>query len=95
MTTAVTFLDAALPPERDTLFCRGCKGTTPRVDTGIPIGWYALTVSVPRDINRKGYIWVGMFCSAACLGAWQPEIAEAEALARQAYDAAPVTPRIA
>ena len=72
--------------------CRGCWGTAPkREGDRPPVGWYNLTVSVPDGYRRDGdprpYLWVGLFCSAACLTAHGPVLAEKEALARQGYDA--------
>jgi hypothetical protein len=74
-----------------TVFCRHCGGTAPRPDGNIPVGWLALTVSVPADYcaddSGRTHVWLGLFCCAACLVAHGPEIERQEALARQAYQA--------
>jgi hypothetical protein len=74
-----------------TVHCRHCLGTAPRPDTSIPVGWLALTVSVPPEYCADGsgrtHIWLGLFCCAACLVAHGPEIERQQDLARQAYQA--------
>jgi hypothetical protein len=56
-----------------------------------PAGWYGLTVTVPdgMDSRGKGFIWLGQFCSVACLAASVPEMRRQEELARLAYDPVP------
>jgi len=78
-----------------TVSCRHCHGTASRAaNGGPPPGWYSLTVTVPEgyrnDRDSKTYLWVGLFCSAACLTAHGPDLARQEALAREGY--APVIP---
>jgi hypothetical protein len=78
--------------------CKGCRGTAPAPpDGGFPVGWYGLTVSVPawlhKDISGKRFVWIGLYCCAACLVTAGPAIAAAEELARQAYDAVVPQPR--
>jgi hypothetical protein len=70
--------------------CHHCHGRSEGEDgTGRPWGWYALTVNVPREMGKKGqpFMWVGLWCSAACLAADMPELEDQERLARLAYEA--------
>jgi len=88
----VTSRDAPDPVAE--VVCKGCGGTAERrEDRRGPAGWYGLTVAVPDDIDGrgKGFIWLGQFCSVACLAASVPELRRQEALAHQVY--APVRPR--
>lgn len=58
-----------------------------------PAGWFGLTVGVPRDIgttNGRPYIWVGLFCSVACLAASVPDLEWQQKLAHELYQ--PVRP---
>ncbi len=75
------------PPS--TVVCKGCDGTSTRYGGQNPDGWYSLTVSVPRWVNRKGYAWVAQFCSAACIARAMPRLEYLEKLAREAYDPVP------
>lgn len=73
-----------------TVFCRRCQGRLTLDDFRLPHGWYQLTVGVPEYMEStpgRGYLWIGMFCSAACLAAGMSEIRQQEELARQAYEA--------
>jgi hypothetical protein len=74
--------------------CRGCGGRAPRgAGSRSPAGWYGLSVSLPETMTSsrdRGYVWVGQFCSIACLDAAVPELEQAEQLAQQAYE--PVRP---
>lgn len=75
--------------------CRNCGGTAPRPGPGVyPLGWYALTVSVPEwysgDGSGKKYVWIGMFCTVACLLAHGPQLQADAELAHQVYE--PVIP---
>jgi hypothetical protein len=76
-------------PERT--ICKGCKGSAEFRERGaLPVGWYAMTVAVPSDWTTrtgKPYVWVGIFCSLACVREALPGLREQEALARQAYTA--------
>jgi hypothetical protein len=60
-------------PQIRSVFCKQCL-IRERQPEGIPLGWYYLTVTVPRWVNPKGFIAVGLFCTPACLAAYQPEI---------------------
>lgn len=81
--------------------CRGCGGTAARrKEGGFPVGWYGLTVAVPHwyadGAEAEPYVWVGVFCGAACLIAYGPQIARMEELARQVYETtAPVPAALA
>jgi len=77
------------PSDRRTVTCRGCGGTT---EENPPLGWYSLSVRVPDWMGRNGkpYVYVGVWCSAACLLASGPELVEQEGLAHEVYQ--PVTP---
>jgi hypothetical protein len=71
-------------------FCRNCQGKVTLAKSRIPHGWYQVTVGVPEYMETKqgkGYLWVGMFCSAWCLVEYAPTLEKQEALARQAYEA--------
>ena len=76
-----------------TVTCRGCGGTAPAPgdDGTYPLGWYALTVAIPPGLNRNGssrrYVWVGLFCRAACLLAHGATLLDQERLARLDYEA--------
>lgn len=82
-------------PDSKPFICRNCGGTAPkpgRLPAGDPVpqpaGWYNLTVSVPYPTGTgKHYIWVGLFCSAACLIAYGAELEQQEAVARLWYEA--------
>jgi hypothetical protein len=79
--------------------CRNCGGTARRKRPGTyPVGWYGLTVSVPEwyreDGSDKQYMWVGMFCSPACLIAHGPKLQADADLAHQAYDPVIPTPPV-
>ena len=67
--------------------CRNCMGTARKQGSGsYPAGWYALTVSVPEWYGTgsgKQYIWLGMFCSVACLLAHGPQLQADADLAHQ------------
>jgi hypothetical protein len=75
--------------------CKGCGGVAECGPSGgAPTGWYGLTVAVPAEISTgsgRGYIWVGMFCSVACLASATPQLERQEQLAHQAYE--PVRPK--
>lgn len=74
------------------VFCRSCrrKKEVPAADAeGHPYGWFYLTVYVPPWFNsdsRRAYRPVGLFCSAACLAAGMPAVAESERLMEGAYE---------
>lgn len=70
--------------------CRGCGGQAPRQSPGVnPAGWYGITVALPWGGGGRGYAWIGLFCTAACLIGYGPDIQAGEELNRQTYDAAP------
>ena len=50
--------------------CRRCR----KISGGTANGWYQLSVAVPVAVNSRGYIWVGTFCSLACLAWHLPEL---------------------
>lgn len=75
--------------EAKEVFCRECRGTVKLNGFRLPYGWYQVTVGVPEYMESgpgRGYLWLGMFCSAKCLGDAIPTIREQEELARQAYE---------
>lgn len=73
------------------IFCKGCGGSARRPgEGGSPAGWYNITVSVPGELNAKGFIWIGQFCCVACIARAVPDLRTAEELARLAYH--PVMP---
>lgn len=72
-------------------WCRICLGRVANLDVGTPHGWYQVTVGVPEfmeSVKGRGYLWVGMYCSSACLAAGVPDIIKQEEMARQVYDPA-------
>ena len=72
------------------VFCRTCRGTLTYSEFRLPHGWYQVTVGVPDFMEStpgRGYLWIGVFCSASCLSAGLPEIQKQEELARQVYEA--------
>lgn len=76
-----------------TVVCKGCGGTA-TAGHATPAGWYGLTVSVPPWMiteSGKSFLWVGLFCSVACLASSVPELAQQEQLAHQVYE--PVIPQ--
>ena len=81
------------PPAAEVIYCKGCGGTAERREDGRgPAGWYALSVTVPEALSsRKPFIWLGTYCSVACLAASEPDLRRQEELAHQAYD--PVRPQ--
>lgn len=75
--------------EPEVRFCRQCRGTISLAEARLPYGWYQVTVGVPdymESIQGRGYLWIGMYCSAACLAANASYIQSQETLARQAYE---------
>jgi hypothetical protein len=76
-----------------TAVCHGCQGRAPSAmaDGKRPVGWYGLTVQVPEGYSGRArdYIWVGLWCSIACLAASIPSLTAQEAAARTTYEAAP------
>lgn len=85
-------MSAPRPPARlaGRAICRNCGGHAPRQGPAVnPPGWYGVTVALPWREGRRGYAWVGLFCKAACLIAYGPDLQAAEELERQTYDAAP------
>jgi len=78
--------------EREYARCKGCGGVAPRSPDGHLVGWYGLSVGIPPGLSGEGrtYIWVGVWCSVACLESSIPELAGQEQLAHQAYE--PVRP---
>lgn len=65
--------------------CKHC-GTEETVPQGAspPPGWLSLSVTVPAGVTtKKGqpFLWIGLFCSVACLLQNGPELERAEALA--------------
>lgn len=80
------------PPER--LWCRGCNrlpAVKPDPTSGRPYGWLALSVRVPPEASSTGkpYVWVGQWCSIACLARSVPSLALSERNARKALPADP------
>jgi hypothetical protein len=83
-------LASGSPQQREPVVtCRGCLGKAVRRDGESPAGWYQLSVSVPEWIDHKGYVWVGIFCSVACLALAVPKLEHLERLAHEAYDPVP------
>jgi hypothetical protein len=78
--------------------CRSCMGTARRPGPGMyPVGWYGLTVSVPEwygTSSGKQYIWLGQFCSVACLLAHGPQLQADADLAHQAYEPTAPAPAV-
>jgi hypothetical protein len=70
--------------------CRRCGG---RSQSEQPLGWYALSAGVPPEIDPNGFKWVGLFCTADCLGAYMPEIQRMADLAEQVFEREPAAPR--
>lgn len=70
--------------------CHYCRGEceVPQPTEGRPRGWYVLSVNVPPEMGKKGqpFLWVGLWCSAACLAADMPWLEDREPLARLAYE---------
>lgn len=82
------------PPRQKQLYCQQCRGWTKNPDHGLPHGWYQVTVGVPdhmESVRGRGYAWVGLFCSAACMATYAPEMKRMEKLAQEAYE--PVLPK--
>lgn len=55
---------------------------------GHPYGWYHLSVTVPPWYSAQSgrpYIWIGLFCSADCLGNGIARIQAEEQLTLHAY----------
>jgi hypothetical protein len=77
------------PADGSVITCKGCGGTSVRDGSKSPDGWLSLTVSVPPSFSEKGYLWLGQYCSMACLASSVPELDRDEQLARQAYDPVP------
>ena len=75
-------------PARDYAWCRGCNGWQYN-GNGRPRGWYSLSVRVPAELGKNGrpYVWVGEWCSAACLAGSMADLETAELRARLAYEA--------
>jgi hypothetical protein len=69
-------------------YCQGCGEVEQQQGDGRPWGWYTLSVNVPAWMGKAGkpYLWVGMWCSAACLAADMPTLIGQEQLARLAYE---------
>jgi hypothetical protein len=71
-------------------FCAACGLRKEVPGNRAPYGWYLLSVQVPEWFNsgsERNYRWVGMFCSAACLAAYQPELDKQAALLSTVYQA--------
>lgn len=85
-------MNASRPPDRlaGNATCRNCGGEAARPAAGVnPPGWYGVTVALPWKEGRRGYAWIGLFCTAACLAAYGPQMQRREELERQTYEAAP------
>lgn len=66
--------------------CRGCQRTAASKDL---LGWYNLTVNVPVDINPRKYIWLGIFCSLACLARHMPDLRLQQLATEDLYERTP------
>jgi hypothetical protein len=76
--------------------CKGCGGVAPRSPDGYLPGWYGLSVGIPPGLSGEGrtYLWVGVWCSVACLETSITDLAGQEQLAHEAYSPVrPVIPR--
>ena len=71
--------------------CRTCERTVviPEPADGHPYGWFALTAHLPIHLNaqsKRGYRWIGMFCSVRCLMAHEAELLSQQELMRGVYE---------
>lgn len=72
--------------------CKSCgrEVQVPSPDSeGHPYGWYSLSVGVPAWYNTrsdKHYRWVGIYCSADCLGDGVGDVRAEEIKEGHAYD---------
>jgi hypothetical protein len=88
-------MSVSIPDSDEIVICRNCRGAARKTSTGWPpTGWYGLTVSVPEwysdDGSGKQHVWLGMFCTVACLIGYGPQLQADADLAHQVYD--PVIP---
>jgi hypothetical protein len=59
--------------------CRSCQQKLGGIYNGEqPDGWYTLSVSDLNAPNGRGYRYLGLFCSVACLANHMPEMARVE-----------------
>lgn len=65
--------------------CKGC-GRRPHRETDTPLGWYNLTVTTPRDVGKRGYVWLGVFCSLKCLALHIPELRRQNMITEDLYE---------
>ena len=70
--------------------CKGCGGKADAADgSQHPAGWLGLTAFTPKHIGTgsgKGYVWVGLYCSVACLARDLMNLRYQEELAQQAFE---------
>jgi hypothetical protein len=59
-----------MPTRNDYVQCKGCGGLSLRSpdQLGHPHGWLSLSINTPKKAaTGKGYDWIGVYCSLACL----------------------------
>jgi hypothetical protein len=70
--------------------CKGCGGKAAAADgSQHPAGWLGLSAFTPKHIgtgNGKGYVWVGLYCSVACLARDLMNLRYQEELAHEAFE---------
>ena len=75
------FLAPAVPGRRSR--CRSCRR---HAASEPPNGWYSVSVAVPEHVNPRKYVWVGMFCSLACLAREMPVMRQQQLETESDYD---------
>jgi hypothetical protein len=57
-----------VPTKSEYVQCKGCGGLSTRSpdQMGHPWGWLSLSINIPKKAG-KGYDWIGVYCSLACL----------------------------
>lgn len=63
-----------------------CKTCSREARLNPPHGWYQLSVCVPENLNPRGYIWLGTFCSVKCLALQVPDIRLASEYTEDLYE---------
>lgn len=69
-----------------TMRCKGCERRVATPKARGPYGWYTLSVGVPRDLDPRGYIWIGMYCSVRCLAFETPNMVLQEEATADLYE---------
>ncbi len=82
MGTDVQFLAAESAGEK--AVCRRCRRTGPKFPP--PQGWYSVSVNVPKTIDKRGYVWVGLFCSLSCLAFHMPTMKMQDDMTQDLYE---------